>query len=195
MADRAEWAESPITPNAAAALIRGRRSISRFRDDAVPDMALIREAIELARWAPNHHLTEPWRFHLIGERTKTAIIDLNTELLTARRGPDVAEAKRARWQTVPGWLAVGCVPSPDTIAAREDYAACACAVENLMLYLHSAGVGSKWTTGAVTREPGFLHLLNTEAGEYCIGLIWYGYPEQRPRSQRRPLDEVIHNLG
>lgn len=191
MTDRATLTDSPVSAADAAALIRGRRSVDHFRRDAAPDVGLIREAIEIARWAPNHHVTEPWRFYLIGERTKAAIIDLNTRLLSARRGVDVAEAKRARWQTIPGWLAVNCVAADDPITAREDYAACACAVHNLMLYLHSAGVGTKWTSGAVTREPAFVDLLGASSGEYCVGLIWYGYPTRRPRSPRQPVDSLV----
>ncbi|AWN16591.1 nitroreductase [Salinisphaera sp. LB1] len=194
MTDRATLTDSPVSPADAAALIRGRRTIDRFKPGQVPEAALIYEAIELARWAPNHHRTEPWRFYLIGERTKAGIIELNSRLLAASRGPDVAEAKRERWQSMPGWLAVNCCPSDDPITAREDYAACACAVENLMLYLHSAGVGTKWASGAVTREPEFLELLGAQSGEYCVGLIWYGYAQRRPRSQRQSVDQIVRAL-
>ncbi|MES1936011.1 nitroreductase family protein [Salinisphaera hydrothermalis] len=194
MADRAALTDSPVSPAEAAALIRGRRTIDRFKTDEVPDMALVHEAIELARWAPNHHTTEPWRFCLIGERTKADIIELNTRLLTASKGAQVAEAKRERWQSMPGWLAVTCTPNDDPITAREDYAACACAIENLMLYLHSAGVGTKWASGAVTREPEFLELLDAGPGEYCVGLIWYGYAQRRPRSQRQAVENIVRTL-
>lgn len=194
MPDRAEWSDTAVTPEAVATLIRGRRTITRFRNDELPDPALVREAIEVARWAPNHHLSEPWRFYLIGEKTKADIIDLNTRLLTATRGVEVARAKRDRWRAIPGWLAVGCVPGEDPVTAREDYAACACAVQNFMLYLRSAGVGSKWSSGAVTREPAFLERLGAEKGEYCIGLIWYGYPENTPRSRRQPLGHCLRSL-
>lgn len=194
MVDRSEWKESPVTPESLAEVIRGRRSVNRFRGDEVPGPGLIRKAIEVARWAPNHHHTEPWRFHLIGQRTKAAIIDLNTRLLRESRGEDAARSKRERWQAVPGWLMIGCVPGKDPITAREDHAACACAVQNLMLYLHCAGVGTKWTTGAVTREREFLQLLDAEDGEYCVGLIWYGYPDQFPNSQRRPINDVLRTF-
>lgn len=193
MTDRAALTDSPVGPEAAAALIRGRRTVDQFLLDA-PPVARVREAIELARWAPNHHLTQPWRFYLIGARTRSAIIDLNSRLLEATRGAEVAEAKRARWQAMPGWLAVGCVAAADPVTAGEDHAACACAVQNLMLYLHSAGIGTKWASGAVTREPEFLRLLGAEPGEYCLGLIWYGYPKRRPRTQRRPLADIVREL-
>lgn len=191
MTDRAALKPSPIDPDQAARFLRGRRTVDQYRDE-IPDAALVREAIEIARWAPNHHSTQPWRFYLIGERTKDAIVDLNTRLVEARKGTDVAAAKRERWQHIPGWLAVNCVIDDDALVAREDYAACACAIQNLTLYLHSAGVESKWTSGEVTREPGFLEFLGVDpAREYCVGLIWYGYPKRRPRTQRKSLDEIV----
>jgi nitroreductase len=191
MPDRADLTASPITPAQAAEFIHGRRSVDNFTPD-VPDPERVREAIALARWAPNHRLTQPWRFYLLGEESQIAIIDLNSRLVRQTRGEDAATKKRERWQAVPGWLAVTCVVSDDPITAREDYAACACAIQNLMLYLHSAGVASKWTTGAVTREPEFLHLLGADPdAEYTVALIWYGYAKRAPRSQQRDLEEIL----
>lgn len=194
MVDRARLEDSPVAPADAAALIRGRRTVDRFKPDEVPDARLVHEAIEVARWAPNHHTTEPWRFCLIGPQAKAGIIELNTRLLTASRGAEAAAAKRERWAAMPGWLAVNCIRAEDPITAAEDHAACACAVQNLMLYLHSAGVGTKWASGAVTRESAFLALLGAQDGEYCVGLIWYGYPARRPRSQRQSIDNVVRTL-
>lgn len=191
MTDRAALKASPITPAQAARFIRGRRSVDQFQPE-IPDDALILEAIELARWAPNHHLTQPWRFYRLGPDSQAAIIDLNTRLVARRKGDEVAAAKRERWQAVPGWLAVNCEIHDDPITAQEDYAACACAIQNLALYLHSAGIGCKWTSGEVTREAEFLRILGADAErEYCVGLIWYGYPKRRPRTQRRALDDII----
>lgn len=193
--DQAGLQDSPIGRDAAAALIRGRRSVDRFRAGECPDPSLIQEAIEVARWAPNHHLTEPWRFYLIGPHTQSAIVELNASMVAARRGAEAADAKRQRWQAVPGWLAVGCRADPDDpVTAREDYAACACAVQNLMLYLHSAGVATKWTSGPVTRAPEFLELLGAGPGESCVALIWYGYAQRRPRSRRRPVSSLVRAL-
>ena len=191
MTDRSILKPSPITPADAAAFVRGRRTVDQFTDE-IPDPAIIREAVELARWAPNHHLTEPWRFYTLGPRTRDAIIDLNTRLVAERKGDEVAVAKRERWQSVPGWLAITCVVDEDPVTAREDYAACACAIQNIALYLHSAGLGSKWISGEATRHSDLAPILEIDsAHEYCVGLLWYGYPKRRPRSQRRDLDEIL----
>ena len=55
--------------------IRTRRTHKAFRSDPVPD-AVLDELFELARWAPNHHVTNPWRFHVIGPRTRDELMEL-----------------------------------------------------------------------------------------------------------------------
>lgn len=177
-----------------ANVIRSRRSINRFQPQT-PPREIIRRALELARWAPNHYLTEPWHFYLLGPRTQQAVIELNAELTSAARGAEAGEAKRRKWAAIPGWLAVTCDRSVDARRAREDYAACACAIHNLALYLWSEGIGVKWTTGAVTREPRFYDLLWVDPEiEIVVGLLWYGYPDEAPQSRRRPLEHSLVEL-
>ncbi|MES1926203.1 nitroreductase [Salinisphaera sp. T31B1] len=191
MTDRAALTPSPIRPEVAGEFLRGRRSVDQFTAE-VPDEALVRDAVEAARWAPNHHLTQPWRFYLVGPQTRSEIIELNARLVAERKNAEVADAKRQRWQGMPGWLAVTCAQSDDPITAREDFAACACAIQNLTLYLHSAGVASKWISGEVTRHADLPRILAYDATvEYCIGIVWYGYPKRRPRSQRAPIDGIM----
>jgi len=192
MSDRVARATNPASPDQVAEVIRGRRSVANFRPER-PDVALIRAAVEAARWAPNHHLTNPWRFYILGEQTRAAVIALNTSLVEARRGESAAAAKDKRWRKVPGWLVVTCRKSDDELVAREDYAATACAIQNLMLYLHSAGVATKWTTGAVTRADDFYRICDLDATqEYCAGLLWYGYAAKPARpTPRHAVDDIL----
>ena len=76
----------------ASELLRSRRTIHDFREEPAP-AELVREALDLARWAPNHHLTEPWRFYLLGPETASAIARLNAEIVTAKSGPEAGAAK------------------------------------------------------------------------------------------------------
>lgn len=180
---------SPTLPDAGATaeLIRARRSINRFRPER-PPRELILSALELARWAPNHHLTEPWHFYLVGEQTARAIVELNAGIVTEARGEVAGADKRERWSRIPGWLVVTCDNADSELQAWEDYAACACGLQNVALYLWSRGVGMKWTTGAVIRDPRFYDLLWVDPDvETVIGLIWYGYPDESPAAQRRDL--------
>ena len=45
--------------------IRERRTHKVFASESLP-RALLDELLELARWAPNHHLTNPWRLRVLG---------------------------------------------------------------------------------------------------------------------------------
>jgi nitroreductase len=178
----------------AADLIRSRRTISLFQTEA-PPLALIKSAIDVARWAPNHRLTEPWHFYLLGAETTRAVALLNAELVEQQKGKEAAAAKLESWLAVPGWLVVTCENSDDPIQTREDYAACACAIQNFALYLWSEGVGTKWTTGNVTRDARFYDLIWVDSAvETVVGMIWYGYPAEVPTMRRKSVDEITVEL-
>lgn len=175
-------------------IIRGRRTIGAFKPD-VPDASLIEAAVEIARWAPNHKKTEPWRVYWLGPETAAAITQLNSSLIEKKKGPIEAEAKRKAWSAIPGWLAVTCARSNDPFREEEDYAACCCFIQNLMLALWSNGIGSKWSTGDVTRDPQFNQLLDINAErERVIGLIWYGFPAVIPAQSRQPVTSFLKRL-
>lgn len=177
-----------------ARLIRSRRTIHDFSDQPAPQEQLLR-AIELARWAPNHHATEPWHFYLLGSETAMEVAKLNADLVGEKSGSAAAKAKFERWSAMPGWLVVTCDKSDDEIRAREDYAACACAIQNMMLYLWDEGIGVKWTTGAVTREPRFYDIIWADPDvEYVVGLLWYGYAQEVPMIRRKEVHEISVNL-
>ena len=173
------------------AIIRGRRTINFFEPE-VPDRDTILQAIELARWAPNHHLTEPWHFYLLTSPTKDRICDLNAEIVSASKGAAAGNAKRERWRNIPGWMVVTCDRSDDPRRWQEDYAACCCAIHSFSLFLWSRGIGVKWTTGDVTRDPRFYDTIWVDpALEQVVGLVWYGYPAEIPVGVRKPVADIV----
>jgi nitroreductase len=176
-------------------VIRDRRTIHNFTTET-PPFEQIEKAIELASWAPNHRHTEPWRFHHLGPETISAVVDLNSRLVTEKKGASAGSAKRERWSTIPGWLAVTSALSRNNAELqKEDYAACCCAIQNLSLYLWSVGVGVKWTTGAVTRHLDFYRLLNVDpAVRQTVGLLWYGYAANVAQQKRQPVGEILTRL-
>ncbi|MBA3492797.1 MAG: nitroreductase [Gammaproteobacteria bacterium] len=178
----------------AADLIRSRRTIHIFGRESPPREIILR-AIDLARWAPNHRLTAPWRFYLLGPATADAICRLNAELTSQAKGAQAGQAKLRRWREIPGWLVLTCKNSDDPIRAREDYAACCCALQNMCLYLWSEGIGCKWNTGAVTRASGFFDLISVNpALETVVALVWFGYPAEIPSTDRKPASEILVEL-
>ena len=174
-----------------AEVLRGRRTIELFLQTAVPS-SLVDEAIEAATWAPNHHVTEPWRFYLLGDETRESCLDLCRDIVNKKKGEKAADFKRQSWSEKPGWLVVTCQRSDDELLQREDYAACCAAVQNFMLYLWKAGIGCKWTTGDITREARFFDIVGIdETEELVVGLIWYGYPKLTPTQSRTDIGKVL----
>jgi len=171
-----------------ADLIRTRRTISAFRAET-PPLDVVRAAIETASWAPNHKKTEPWRIYLLGPDTAKSVVELNSRIIEKKKGATEAEVKRKSWSAIPGWLVVTSVRDEDSFRQEEDYAACCCFVQNLMLGLWSSGIGTKWATGDVTREADFFRIMQIDPlAERVVGLIWYGYPETTPRQSRKPVE-------
>lgn len=176
-------------------LLSGRRTVHQFETRAVP-RELLREALDLARFAPNHKHSEPWRFHLLGRRAIERVASLNARLVRKQKGEDVARKKLERWLALPGMLAItSCTSGDDIVRHQEDYAACCCAAHNLSLALWARGVGLKWTTGPFTRTQEFHDILGLDMTErYAIGLFFYGYPSEVPDVRRKPLDDLLELL-
>lgn len=175
-------------------IIQKRRTIYDFKPEPVKK-EIIKQAIDAARWAPNHHLTEPWHFYLLGPETIKGVIELNTQLVQEKHGDEVAKIKQQRWSAMPGWMAVTCDKSADPLQMQEDYAACCCAIQNMMLYLWSENIGVKWSTGAVIRNEKFFDLLWIDpSAETVIGLFWYGYAQEIPVTTRNPLEHYLIEL-
>jgi nitroreductase len=174
--------------------IRGRRTIKLFLQTPV-DRQVIIDGIEVARWAPNHNLTEPWHFYLLGEKAMQANVDLVRQITAENHDASKAEFKANAAQDIPGWLVLTCRKSEDEVLQREDYASCCCAMQNLMLYLSEAGVGSKWATSAIAEDKRFYDLLGIDQEqELIVGVLRYGYSKITPTQSRKETSEIITEL-
>src|SRR5690606_28021163 len=144
-----------------------RRTVPQgsLRDGPGLDHGEILRAVESARWAPNHKRTEPWRFYLLNAARIATLAELWAEQL-ARSGskPERVAAKRREWSAAPGVVVVTCTSAAgaDEKTQREDYAATACAVQNLCLHLWSKGIATKWSTAEVDEHEGFWPLLGQD---------------------------------
>ena len=149
------------------AAIRTRRTHKVYGPEPVARETLD-ELFALARWAPNHHLTEPWRFRVVGPRALAALKD-------AAGLPDATKLDRA-----PTLVAASVTQTGDEDQRREDLCAGACAVYIVLLAAHARGLAGYWRTPAVLRTPGGLAALGIGSGELPLGLIHLG-----PRRQER----------
>ena len=172
--------------------IRSRRTTKLFLKQSV-SVDLIRDAVEVARWAPNHHLTEPWHFYLLGPEKIAACAKLIGDLVReSKNDEELARFKEESALSMPGWLLVTCRKSGDELLQQEDYAAVCCAVQNMTLYLAEAGVACKWTTGLITRDDRLFDLLDIDPDlEFVVGLFWYGFPKTLPTQSRKAVSEIL----
>jgi nitroreductase len=160
-------------------LIRSRRTHKAY-DPAPVDAQTLDELFDLARWAPNHHLTNPWRFRVLGPGALAA--------LKEAAGPENA-AKLERAPTRVAASVVQC--GEDPIADDEDLAAAACATFIVLLGAHARGLAGYWRSPAVLRTPEGRAACGIGEDEKVLGLIHLGRARgEKPPPDRAPLDEI-----
>lgn len=164
--------------------IRTRRTHKVYGPEPV-DRAVLTGLLELARWAPNHHLTNPWRFRVLGPQA------------LARLKTAVGEEGAAKLDRAPTLVAVSYVRTPDDPAVdEEDLLATGCAAYAVLLGAHNRGLAAYWRTPAILREPAGRAALDIPETEHCIGLLHLGPARQEQRvPERAPLDEVVTFLA
>ena len=171
-----------------------RRTVHHYLPEAV-DESIIMGALEAAIRAPNHKLTNPWRFTIVGPQVRRQLVDLGVELKRQKKNglsPRATKILRAKYANPAYLIVVSQVLDDDSFRRREDYAAVCCAIQNLCLHLWGEGVASKWSTGSVTRHEDTYTLLEINADdEDIVGFVWAGVPEDIPDPPRRPLQQVV----
>ena len=153
--------------------IRGRRTHKAYGPEPI-EREMLDELFELARWAPNHNLTNPWRFRVLGPRA--------LERLKQAAGADGA----VKLDRAPTLVAASVSLSGDPVQDQEDLCAAACASYIVLLAAHDRGLAGYWRTPEVLRTPEGLAAVGIGEGERFIGLLHLG----RPRQQREPPERL-----
>ncbi len=191
--------EISATTTAFQLVICSRVTVQDFSPEPLPAGALFR-ALEAGLSAPNHRLTEPWRFIRVGHQTRQCLAQVQARLKDKGRTPSAESLNRAREKLgiAPELIVLLRAVSADAVVGREDYAAIACAVQNIALCLWAEGVGSKWSTGGVTSDAETYSLLGLDpATTEIVGFLTIGRP--RGESPKKPprrlgLAEVLTEL-
>ncbi len=180
----------PATIAAFHSLICLRPTVLDFSSKPLPEGALHR-ALEAGLTAPNHRMTEPWRFIRVGHQTREGLARVQARLKDKGRTPSPESLTRAREKlgSAPELIVLLRVVNADAVVGREDYAAIACAVQNISLSLWAEGVGSKWSTGGVTSDAETYSLLGLDAAAAeIVGFLAIGYPRgETPKKPPRRL--------
>ncbi|HEY1084801.1 MAG TPA: nitroreductase [Prosthecobacter sp.] len=183
-------------------LIRHRRSIKPVDMDGgrAVEAGLISELIENATWAPNHGLTEPWKFHIFSGPSRARLADALQDIYRQTTPPaEFREDKLKKMGENPllAPVIVACIMERNggnKIPEHEELEAASCALQNLMLSATSAGLASFWSSPPLLGSPQFQTWLGLRPEDRCIGLMYLGWPRPGlnwPRSVRQPVETKI----
>ena len=176
-----------------AEAIKKRRTIHIFSKKSVPT-EVIQKSIVAANQAPCHRRTFPWRFTNIGIKKRELLYQLQLTLKFGDKSIDESSLKKIKEKMLnPSHLLIATQVCTDNQTQKlEDYAACACAIQNLSLSLVADDVGCKWSTGKITKDPNTYQIAQIDSSEEeIIGFIWIGYGTE-PALIKRPLISTIY---
>ncbi|MCA9738774.1 MAG: nitroreductase [Gemmatimonadota bacterium] len=179
---------SSTAPDAVSA-IHARRSIKRFTDQPV-SREQIEHLLEAAVQAPNHRMTEPWRFYVLGPQARRAF----GEVLGGRKARKVEDPEAARLvrekvahehEALPAMLAVAMVLDDNPEIREEDYASTMMAIQNLTVVAATVGLGTHIKSGAVMDDPGARAAIGVPEGQRVVATIPLGVPAEIPSPKQR----------
>ena len=161
--------------------IRSRRTNKVYGPAPVPRETL-EQLFELARWAPNHHLTNPWRFRVLGP---TAL----------QRLKEADPGGAAKLDRAPTLVVMSVALSGDPERDVEDRDAAACAAYITMLAAHARGLASYWRTPFALRTAEGRAAVGIGDDEQVLGLLHLGWSDREwVAPERAPVADVAHFL-
>lgn len=169
--------------------IKSRRSVRKFTDRPV-SKSDIEALLDVAVMAPNHRLTQPWRFIVLGTvaRRKFGAV-LGGRKARKLEDPAAAAALRDRVTeehgALPALIAVGMHLNENPEIREEDYAATWMAIQNMTLAAQEMGLGSHIKTGAVMDDPATRDALAVGDDTRILAMIELGEPAEFPPPKSR----------
>jgi nitroreductase len=157
--------------------IRTRRTHKAYGPEPLPREE-IASLLELASWAPNHNLTVPWRFRVIGPQTLRRLKDV--------AGPEGA----VKLDRAPTLVVVSCALGGDPVCDEEDLHATAVAAYIVLLAAHARGYAGYWRTPGLLRGPEGRAAVGLPESERFVALLHLGHPRQRKPAPERPGAEL-----
>ena len=163
--------------------VRTRRTHKAYGAEPV-DRSTLEELFELARWAPNHNLTNPWRLRVLGPESLAR--------LKEAAGPEGA----AKLDRAPTLISVSVVQTGEAVQDEEDLCAAAVAAYIVLLAAHARGLAGYWRTPGVLRTPEGRAAVGMGDDERFVGLLHLGRARQeREPPERLPPGEFVTYLA
>jgi nitroreductase len=169
--------------------IAQRRSIKRFTNRPV-SRGEIETLLEVATLAPNHRLTQPWRFYVLGPDARYGYgLALGDRKARKLENADAARAMRetvaAEHRALPAMIVVAVATNENPEIREEDYAAAMMAIENLSLAAVELGLGTHIKSGGVMDDPAARQAVGAKEGERIVAIVNLGEPADVPPPKKR----------
>jgi nitroreductase len=174
--------------------ISERRTIKRFSNQEI-SREHMEALLSAATLAPNHRLTQPWRFYVLGPEARYAY-GLALGSRKAKKIEDPAAAQKMRetvaeeHRALPGMLAVAMVVNENEEIREEDYAAVMMGVQNLALVAVDKGLGTAFKSGAILGDPAARAAVTVAEGERIVLVVNIGVPAEAAPAKNRDAAAV-----
>jgi nitroreductase len=166
-----------------AELAAARRTHKAFGPEPVPQQTLL-ELLEVARFAPTHHLNQPWRFRVLGPETVAEL---------KRVAGDKEAQKLGRAPTL---VVASAALTGDLVMDEEDVCAAAAAIMLVLLAATERGFATYWRTPAVLRTRSGRDAVGLPRGERFLGLLHFGPADREPAlREREPAESYVEFLA
>lgn len=192
--------------------IEDRRSIRKFKADAVPQEMLAR-VLEAARIAPSSKNDQPWEFHIWGpESRKKALAAMENAIRERMAASGAEEGERRKLAGAVHTLRImkqapvliGIVRPEGTYPFEEisgfdrvtellEAVSVGAAVENMLLEACALGLGTLWIGYAFITYDAVCSALGLSG--QLMSVVALGWPDENPAPRpRKSLEEIVRYL-
>lgn len=182
-------------------IIKTRRTTYQFTDEKV-NFEQVKQCIEAAIWAPNHKMRQPWKFWILGENHQLKMAEIYAENRALKRAEkdskefdNILSQAKDKFMKIPQIVLVGQKLTDNPIDLKEDYAACACAIQNFQLVAHELSLGVQWSTGPIISDNRSYGTLGIDRDSFeLIGALYMGFPQELPKGCRKDVESFLIQL-
>lgn len=188
----------PQTQTTVYEAIFGRRMSKEFTEASVP-RATLERMFDAAIWAPNHRLTEPWRFFALEKDSaaRERVAELawqfaydNVASPNEALKRHIGDNNKSRVMDAPALVYAYSIPGADEETTHENYAAVCCAIHNMALAAVAEGLNLDWSTGSVTKHSKLAETLGADSNWAMVGALFIGEAADEPVSKRSPAKNI-----